>query len=282
MWTRRILPVTLCVLMLGVLSLSAYRSQPPAVPAAVNDTWDSFSVDLTFQSSTIDDQGTAVAPDRPATSYRLQRTRAGSHWQTRMTVLDAPPADAAATRPQNPFEIVRMEDDGDGSAVRLFDRAGTLVDRRDAARALLAAGLPFAKQEAQALDTVPAGVPTSAKSGDPSGGLVIRRGGENTRLNALQRRMGNSRGQVRGLQRFVQVTGNDLDEVLVDPVSVLPVEMNRVREGALVAHINLDYAPAADGTIRQQHVRVERVDPRSRWHVVTTLQMANHRLERGR
>jgi hypothetical protein len=280
MSSRRVVPIAFCIVFLGMLSLSAYRAQT-GIATTADDTWDTFSVDFTVQTTRTNEQGDRVVPDRPPFAYRLERTRFRDNWQTTMTVL------ASATLPapdgtRHPREIVRVVDDGDGTPLRMFTRAGDQVDR-DAMMDTLNRAWPFSEnQPATATAIAQPLLRRPPVSRDWVDGIVVRHGREAARLQAIQRRMGGSRGQVRGLLQFVQNRDNELDELLVDPAAMVPVEMNHVSSGALASHVQFEYAPSLDGTLRRHHIRAERVDPGSRWRVVTNIRLANHRFEKRR
>src|SRR5262249_1447515 len=108
-------------------------------PAAGNDgsgpsggpTWTTFSADITVRSGRVNADGQPSAERAPVIRYRWQRRLTASGWRTTMTLVDAarPTVRTLAGQRQldNPFAIDRIEDDEDGSPIRVFNRTGAQV-----------------------------------------------------------------------------------------------------------------------------------------------------------
>jgi hypothetical protein len=70
--------------------------------------------------------------------------------------------------------------------------------------------------------------------------------------------------------------GTDTLEVLVDPDMVVPVEINRMRHGELVARTSISQVRDAAGTLVRRTSRTERVvDGASGERMVTEIELAN-------
>jgi hypothetical protein len=92
-----------------------------------------------------------------------------------------------------------------------------------------------------------------------------------------------TRGRVRGLDRFVATEADQSREVLVDPSSALPIEMNLMRGGTLVSHRTMRYEAGPGGTLVRRAMRSERlVSPVSGERAVVDTEFTSVRLERRR
>jgi hypothetical protein len=111
--------------------------------------------------------------------------------------------------------------------------------------------------------------------------LMPRADSAAARRAGLVRELGAPQGSVRGLDRFVSMDGGAATEVLSDPRWAVPVEINVVRDGALVSHNTLRYVedPGA-GLVRSSMRSEQLVSPESGDRAVVDIAFANIRLDR--
>jgi hypothetical protein len=95
----------------------------------------------------------------------------------------------------------------------------------------------------------------------------------------IERQLGRPTGQVRGLDRFTTWVGAETHEVLVDPQSAVPVEINTMRGGQFVARTTLAHIRDAAGVLVRRTMRTERVLARAPAdRSVTEIELANIQL----
>jgi hypothetical protein len=112
--------------------------------------------------------------------------------------------------------------------------------------------------------------------------LLPSAAGRAARRAALLRGHGSPQGTVNGLERFVSHDAGTMTEVLSDPNWAVPVEINVVRDGALVSHSTLTYAEDPGAGLVRRRIRSELlVSPESGDRVVIDVELANLRLDRG-
>jgi hypothetical protein len=266
-----------------VLSTGAVRGQAPTLDTA--GPWDTFVADVMIRHARVRSDGTPVDVAAPPLRYRWERTLSPSGWKTILS-FHAAPGDAeggADARPQDArYAVARLEDDGDGTRWRAFNRRGELMQLPP----LDALGLASARQ----LLPETAESATGAARVGPGGetgrewieNLIASPARRHTRRETLTRRFGREVGMVSGLTRFLRTEQGETEELLADPVSGLPAEVNLVRGGRLVFHSRLAYSREAEGAWirRATHVEQEVSDTGER--IVTDLELSNVRLERRR
>lgn len=254
---------TLAVLALMVRStpaLDARRSPPGAAPM-----WDTFRADLSVRQTTMPAEGEPAGPTAPALTVRIERRLAGSGWRTTLTLhrIERQQIRGLATGPAviNPFEVVRMEYGEDGAPPRMYDRQGRLVrlpreaDRRRLhTPATLAAGLPVLESLAGRVGPPPAALTGHNWIDEVLVPLETR----DARRARIERQLGRPTGQVRGLDRFTTGMGAETHEVLVDPVTAVPVEINTMRGGQWVGRTTLAHIRDAAGVLVRRTMRSER------------------------
>jgi hypothetical protein len=251
--------------------------------------WTAFGADLSIRQSVLAVDGQPPGPAAPAATLRLDRRLDRGRWRTTMTLksMERPQIRGLAGTAAivNPFEIVRMEYDEDGTAPRLYDRQGRLVrlpgeaDRRLLhTPAALAAGLPAVQSLEGRVGIAPPGLTTHAWIAEVMAARELRL----TRRAALERRFGAASGKVRGLDRFVGWLGADGVEVLVDPGDALPVEITTARNGEVRTRTTIGYTRDAAGTLVRRTVRAERDrGDGSGERTVTDIDLANIQATRG-
>ncbi|HXH05491.1 MAG TPA: hypothetical protein VNI83_02760, partial [Vicinamibacterales bacterium] len=260
-------------------------------PGAAED-WSAFAADVIIRRSRVDAAGRPLGSFAPAVTYRWEQTRTPRGVRTVFALVASERRMVRTLHGEepldSPFAIARVEEEGDGSPLRLFDERGRAVEVPDADASRLAALM-------RADGLVPAVPPSRAPAGAdppvrPAGAFpwpvpVERVTDAPARRAALERRFGRPSGRVGAHDRYELRTGDALVEVLADPNSALPVEINVAREGQLKSQIRMRYAPTEGGALVRQAVRAERLLEDGRGtRTVTDIELANVRLEprRGR
>ncbi len=289
MHMRRTNTVTAAVLAaLGLVTLSRPdlgAQRPTQGPAQAPPLWDTFRADLTIRQTTVVAAGEPAGPAAPALTVRMERRQAGARWRTTMTLaqIERPQIRGLATSAAviNPFEVARMEYDEDGTPPRMYDRQGRLVRLPGAADRLrlhtpaaLAAGMPVLEPL-----SVPGGPPLPLTGHAWIDEVMAPLEKRQIRRANIERQLGRPSGQVRGLDRFVAWLGEDTHEVLVDPQTAVPVEVNTSRQGNLVARTTMTLVRDAAGRLRSRSMRTERSLPGDgNERRVTDVELANIQL----
>lgn len=82
-----------------------------------------------------------------------------------------------------------------------------------------------------------------------------------TRREALERSHGRPAGRVGRFTRYVQPRGEFSEELLVDPASALPVEVNLLKQRVLEAHTTIQYGTTPQGQlVRRRLLTEQRLD----------------------
>ncbi len=205
---------------------SAGTAPPPATaPASAGSAESSegrviFSADVVIDESLVDDRG--LVERRPQTRYRVSRRRLGTGVET---------------------EIVHPQ-------ARLFPK-GPLTDPRSGYRYVFDDQLanPRIYDPSGKLVTLPATLEPPSASGAPApgSGVVFSDRRLRNRKNDLVRRFGPAVGRQGGCDRYLSHDGDVTTETLVEPSSMLPVEVNVVRGGALDHRMAFGYARMPGG-----------------------------------
>lgn len=197
------------------------------------------SVEIAITQMTVDQDGQSVVPVLPPTVFTVARTGSPGEWRTVMTYRkhNGPETRAAA----HPLDGARIEFDESSGATRVYDAAGepNALLSSESSGGPLGSGGP-----AQWLD-----------------GLIATPATEAQRKRALHDTYGHPVGRVRGLDRFLAHRDGVLHEVLADPASALPVEINTVENGVLASHLVFDYARRPNDTWVRRGIRAEQVVP---------------------
>jgi hypothetical protein len=124
--------------------------------------------------------------------------------------------------------------------------------------------------------------PAATRSRDWADHLLPSVAGRATRRAAFTRDMGSPQGLVRGLERFLQEREGRTTEVLSDPLWSVPVEVNVVRDGALVSHTVMSYEEDPGvGLVRRRMRSEQLVSPESGDRALVDFELSNIRLARG-
>jgi hypothetical protein len=282
-------------MVLSVLVLTSQQVASVAAQAAAStraaglaptDAWDTFSVDVTMRRHLVSADGAASA-EAPLVRYRWTRSQRQGGWTSTIEIAGLAAPAIRSSRGQAPLSepttIVRIEDNEDGTAPRVYNRRGHLVrlpsvdDRR-----ILGEPVPGSIDVPQLPDlTYPDAKRSSSPGRDWVDAFVAAPARKAARRSALQHRFGRTTGRVRHLDRFVTTSADGTMEVLADPASALPIEVNLVRDGALVAQSTLGYSVGANGALVRRSVRSEQVVATgSTNRAVARIELANVRLDR--
>lgn len=258
-----------------LMSADAQDHRLAGASVDASSTWDTLVADVTIRHRRLDREGKPIGPDQAPVRYRWERSHGPSGWKTTLTFAARP----APERPQDArFELARLEDDGDGTPARAYNRRGELM----------ALPSPDALGLKSSRHLLPESAAASREGGRPLGGgdrewvenLVAPAGGAASRRQALKHRFGAHTGKVRGLHRFVRTSDEGTEEVLADPDSALPVEMNVARDGRLVWHGRFAYVRDRRGAYLRRAMHVEQVVSDEGERLATDLDLANVRFER--
>lgn len=271
----------------SVATLVAQRATPERTEGlSPADAWDTFSADVTIRRHLLTADGT-VSAEAPTVRYRWTRSQRTGGWKSTIEVTGlAAPTIQSQKGPvllDRPSSVVRIEDDEDGTPLRVFDRRGQPMR------------LP-AVEDRQVLGEPVAGslrVPALAELAYPNArrrddhgrdwvdAFIATPNRKAARHEALTRRFGRAHGRVKNLERFVTTDGNQTMEVLADRLSAVPLEINVARDGALVAQSTLTYESESGGTLRRRAVHTEqRMSSSTNQRAVAHVELSNLRLER--
>jgi len=279
----------------SIPALAQYsKSQPPtkaARPAVMRSPdWDRFSADITLKRTHVDASGTPKGEFSPDVTYRWERTKNGNGWKTRITLVrqSQPIVQSAnGTRPlEVPVAVSRMEDDEDGSPVRFYGSDGRQIHvptPEELAKLVpdVAAKRPAAPPATAPLQPSPSPRPGTTGR-DWADSILVPRSKRDARRQSFEREFGPSAERVRTLDRYVGTVGGARREVLVDPESAVPVEVNVAADGVLVSHTTFDYEPQADGSLLRRKTRTEqRLSPSSDDRLVSEIELSHVRFGRG-
>ncbi len=246
----------------SVATLVAERAAERMPSLSPRDAWDTFTADLTIRRHLLAADG-ATSAEAPTVRYRWTRAQRAGGWKSivEVSALTAPTVRTpkGPVLLEQPSSVVRIEDDEDGTPLRVFDRRGrpmhlpTVDDRR-------VLGEPV-----EGSFRVPAlpelAHPRAGRRGERGrdwvDGLVALPDRKAARREALSRRFGRANGRVRNLDRFITGDGTHTIEVLADSSTAVPVEINVARDGLPIAQSTLTYESATDGTLRRRAVRTE-------------------------
>lgn len=264
---------------LSVLSASEASAQqtPP-----LDVSWDTFSADVTVQHRRLTSDGLPIGTDPPPVRYRWERTEAAAGWKTVLTFHPLAASEQRATgRPQDlQYGVARVEDDGDGTPPRVFNRLGQRMPLPAASDVGLSSARHLLPETARLAAEDGAQLPTSLNGREWVESVIADPAKTQGRREELRRHFGRQAGKVRGLHRFVKAEANRTEEVLTDPTSALPIEMNVSEGGRLVWHGRFAYSRDRRGASTRRAMHVEQVVSETGERLSTDVELANVRLER--
>lgn len=205
------------------------------------DVWNTLTLDMKVERRRLMKSGQTIAVFAPVINYRVERSAASGRWKTVIRILGGDRAPAytlsGALLPPDPFPVTRVEDDEDGSPVRVYDRAGRLI------LGGRAGGGPDP------------GNPASANPLPRSNGvgwldsLVATSAKRSERMQAFERQFGVATASG-AVSRFTRTTSGSSDEIVIDSVNVVPVETKAIAWGLLLSSRTFTYTPMPDGVVR--------------------------------
>ncbi len=238
-------------LMLAVTMAARAAAGQPEVEAAGGAL---FSAEVTVDRSVVDERGKLVR-DLPRSRFRIEQFAGGRSRMAMLAGTGGPRVGPLA----DPYAGMVVEFDPAGAGLRLLGPDGRPV-----------AGVP----------PVPASfTPSELTRGE---GLVTSMREAATRRGELARHFGTRTGSVRNLERYLETHGPRVHEVLVQPSTALPVEMNVVHDGLLEEHHEFTYDQRASGQIVRTRTRSEsRVPGAKGQRLVSVTTLADVRVAGG-
>lgn len=247
-----------------------------------SDPWNTFSADITIRRTHTGEDGKALST-APAVTYHWEQQLVSSGWKSTMTLTahERPTVQSLLAGPREldgTFSIARIEDAGDGSPLRIFDKAGQPVQLSAAVKQQLQ-GLVGPAASVQDMGNASA-VRTTLRGKEWIDTIVADPAKASARRSRMVKRYGKIIDQVNGRDRILRQTNDGAIEVLLERPSAVPVEINVSRKGALAQHTTIAYVSGVANMLVRRTVRAERVLPNSRGaRVVTNTELANVRLE---
>jgi hypothetical protein len=238
-----------------LISLCAWVAPPNADAAqSPSATFDPgiFAADVVVERVTVNREG-AVVDRMPKVRYRLIERPGPAGLTTEISFHDTPPFPGRGP----------LQDVSAGFRVLIDENEGmTVVDPSGTTRSPAAAGTP------------PDGAmrPVTAKHGRGASHTMPRAAA--ARRDSLIAQFGKPVDRHRERDRFLRHDSETVEEVLVDPDTSLPVEINLLRRGRLVHTSSVSYASLPDGRFYRSAQRDEslaaQADDEGLRHVVTT------------
>jgi hypothetical protein len=247
-------------------------TRPPTPPPSLlpTDRWDTFSADVTIRRSRVGPDGKSVGISAPQVQYHWERVQTGLGWKTTMT-FSAPARPTVQSlrgrvQVESPTAVMRVEDDENGTAPRLYDQSGARID------------MPARQLERP--DRPAAILPPPVSGQNWIDTVILPAAQRATRQQALERQQGKTVGRVGQFDRFLATTAGETTEILADPQSVVPVEMNVLRDGVLQNHITFTYQVGFRDALVRRGMRSERVaSDAATERLVTDVELTNVRLD---
>jgi len=219
--------------LVSVCVLGAMPHTRAAQHAATSPDPIGFSADVVVERTTVDRDGVVVGR-MPKVRYRVTERPGPRGATTEISFQNTPPFPGRGPLqdPSAGFKVLMNERDG----ISVVDPSGRVLPANasipgDAGAAPLA---------------VPPASPHSGPRPQGASSLGLERSGA-ARHQALVARFGPSVGRHGDRERFIRSESDTFEEVLVDPDSALPVEINTLRAGRLVHRSSLSYATLPDG-----------------------------------
>ena len=267
---------------------TADRASVAATGTDPTGSWDTFVADVTIRRSMVSADGRPVGVPAPVAQYHWERSQAGAGWKTIITVVPVSPPTVRSLNGVVPLDhppsVLRIEDDEDGTPPRVYNRNGepvTLPTAEALRRLLKAPEGPGPTQPRPSSGPNPAPRPAVGPGREWIDAFIAMPAGRASRRQTLERQYGTAAGRVRGLDQFVTTSGDTTVEVLADPESLVPVEMNIARNGALVSHTTFRYGRGVGGSQVRRALRSEQlVADGTGERAVTDVEFTHVRLER--
>ena len=228
---RRSAACALCSVCVLAGMRDARADQPVTGPAASV----AFSADVVVERTTVDRDGVIVSR-MPKVRYRVTERRGPRGASTEIAFQDTPPFPGRGPLkdPSAGFRVLV----NDGEGITVVDPTGKVVPTNS----------PRAEgsETTTATTAGAASLTTPTPRAEGSTGLGLERSSV-ARRRALVARFGSPVGRLGDRERFVRNEADTFEEVLVDPDSALPREINTMRAGRLVMRSLLSYLTLPDG-----------------------------------
>jgi hypothetical protein len=257
---RRIV-LTISVATICILAWSSFdRTDAQTTGTVLDEPWDRISADVTITRHfvKVDNTGEFAAP---ALRYRWDRARTGSGWKSVLTVVsvDRPMVETldGPVKLQEISRVARLEDDGDGSPVRVYDHNNQLLHAPTLGDPAVLGELWPNKFRLPNRPTFPRSRPSAAGLRGVEA-LAFARERQAARKEALREKLGEIVGRVDGKDQYLKRQNDTTLEVLADPEWGVPLETNVVRAGKLVLHTSFTYEPGDHGALVSRRLRAER------------------------
>jgi hypothetical protein len=227
--------------------------------------WNTFSVDLTLNRYEIGKEGQPAGFRAPVVTYRLERIAAPGGWKSVFTLLAGERQRVRTLKGTDTaidsLSVIRLEDDGDGTPIRVIKRDGS----RAVSRLPVSVVRDGLDKIALANPDVPMSLFTSkakrprrlATDRDWVDSIVASPGKSAARRSAIVGRFGGSTGKVQGLDKYEAVRGSRRIEVLTDPQTSVVVALNTFKDDVPLERTTIIYSQAADGALVRKGVRSE-------------------------
>ncbi len=259
---------------------SVALAEPPSA-------WDTFVADVTVRRHRVNAAGAPAGGGPETATFRWQRSRQATGWKTTFTLvardgLEVRTDQGTTQVHRSGPSVATVQFDASGGSARFFDRSGRELQLASADDVQRALGMALEDRPTyQRLRRMQRPVRASAKDGaEWIGSVILAASGREQRAAALVREFGRAAGRYEGRDCFVRTDGEVMREVLVDPSSAIPVEMNVVRGGALVTHTTFSYAAGTEGSFVRRAVHVEAALPGAEQERrVTDISFTNVRFE---
>ena len=288
-WRRWGLPVLTSIVMVTAWAEAPGAQQDTTLRSSLSpdDAWDTFVATVTVRMERKTDDGRVIHLPFPILQYGVERENLGGQWTT---TTRASAARVAGRKPDGTFsygpstEFLHVEEREDGKPIEF-----TLPNGRPLGIDL-PTGSPIPED---ILKTIPpvAELPKAPSSGTAATGVgrnwteafVATSSKTSDRRAEIQQQMGQAIGRVGELDRYLSTLGNVTTEMLVDPATALPVELNVAREGKLLSHTLYTWRPGPGGSLVRAGTVTESADPRiAGERSVVFIEIADVRFEKRR
>jgi hypothetical protein len=268
---------------LVALAAGCRDSSSPTVPKAKSpvkhvdaaliadpNSWNTFSADITTLVRRYDAQGTAQSSLPPMVYHIDRRLDATTgFWKTITTFQSRRAGITSNTAHFAPelIEIGRTEDDGNGTPLRVFNRAGELFTPPKVKPVSPTSSISLQPPVGLALArTLAAHHTTASRPAVPEpferkwvDAFVLRPDGAAARLAAVQRRYGEPTRTNRGTNVYTLAQDSISSALEVDPATGGPLSIVVSARGVVVSRTTITYAHSADGAAIRSHVHTESI-----------------------
>jgi hypothetical protein len=249
----------------------------------VNAAWDTFGVDVKVETSMRDSAGDSVFATHPQYYHVERQITAAGNWNLVLSFGSRARQAVGNTTgnfPPEPWEVARIEEDGDGSPRRMYDGAGRLISMK------VPAGLPVGANGAAFGGGGSA--PTSGHVSPASdrnwvGAYVVTPATAAARIGVLNSKFGPPRITTAGLAEYTRQRDSVQFTVDADPVTgAIESMVETVGKGGVLRRWTMTYDDQPDGTAVKRQVRVETPAGHGRkWALVTVKTFSNMLFMRG-